>query len=181
MRNRVRRCAEAVAYARRCPVARVYEIWASRCVICNVAPWMLERYSWLGRMQVGHLVPGDPSAGFEPMCRKCNRFLGARALSARTGAEVLRRSRAYWIRMRMREEAWMHMAVDERGYGTGGADETPGRQRVLDRFEEEKRERREEREGAGGRADPRGDGLPAERADGGVVLEDAAQERNPEG
>lgn len=178
-RNRMRRLAEAVAYARRCPLGRVYEIWQSRCAVCNVAPWMLERYGWLGRMQVGHLKPGDPDAGFAPMCRKCNQFLGVRALTEQTGGEVLRRSRQYWVRMRMRIEAWMHTRADERGYGVGGVNESPGRQKKLDRFEEEQRERRTDREGASGCTDPGGDGLPTERPNDGVVLADAPQERHP--
>lgn len=168
-----------LAYDRGCTPADAVRCQSSRCVVCNVPPWTLARYR-LGPMQIGHLVPGDASGGFEPMCRQCNRYLGVRRLTAETGREVLRRSRRYWSRLQMRDELWMHTDVDERGYGFGGVNETPGRQRKLDAFEEEQRARREQREGASGRPDSGGYGLPVVRSDDGVVLEDAPQERHPE-
>jgi hypothetical protein len=168
-----------IAAVRRCTLETVIRCQSSRCVVCNVAPWTLARYR-LGPMHVGHLVPGDEAGGFEPMCKKCNTYLGARKLTAETGREVLRRSRRYWSRLRMRDEAWMHADVDERGYGFGGVNEPPGRQRKLEAFGEEQRARREQREGAGGQPDPSGDGLPVVGQDGGVVLANAPQERNPE-
>lgn len=129
-----------------CDAATYHRCRSSRCVICNVAPWTVARYLHKV-MQVGHLVPGDAAGGFEPMCPKCNRYLGARRLTQVTGREVLHRSRHYWSWVQMRAEAWQHTDVDERGYGFGGLSESPGRQRKLDAFEEEKHARREQREG----------------------------------
>ena len=160
------------AWQRGCDEATVYRCRAGRCVICNVAPWVLARYH-LGSMQVGHLVPGDANGGFEPMCKKCNRFLGVRALTQKTGREVLFKARRYWSRLQLRNEAWVHTDVDERGYGIGGVSETPGRQRRLDAFNEQ-------REGARRRSDSGSDGLPAVGSNDSVVLPDAPDERHPE-
>lgn len=168
-----------IAYERGCTPADAIRCQSSRCIICNVPPWTLARYR-LGPMQVGHLVPGDASGGYEPMCRQCNRYLGARRLTVETGREVLRRARRYWSRLQMRDEAWMHTDVDDRGFGFGGLSEPPGRQRKLDAFEGEQRARREHRTGSSGQSDPSGDGLPVVGPDDGVVLENAPEERNPE-
>lgn len=178
-RSDTRYALHRIAYRRGCTLADVVRCRSSRCVICNVAPWTLERYR-LGPMNVGHLVPDDASGGFEPMCKKCNRFLGVRSLTEETGREVLRRARRYWSRLQMRDEAWQHTDVNERGYGFGGVSEPPGRQRKLDGYVEEQRERRSDRERQSGRADSGGDGLPPERSDDSVVLENPAPERNPE-
>lgn len=165
-----------IIYSRGCDYATFYRCRHGRCIICNVPPWTLERYR-LGPMQVGHLVPGDASGGFEPMCKKCNRYLGARTLTEKTGREVLRRSRRYWSRLQLRDEAWQHTDVDERGYGQGGVNDSPGRARVLEAFDAE---RRKHSEGQGGCTDFGGPTIPALGQDVSVVLEKLAERGHSE-
>ena len=123
------------------PRSEVFRCRSSRCIVCNIPPWLLRRYfsDSRGTMNVGHVRPDGEAV--EPMCCKCNRFLGSRALTEKTGREVLRRARRYWSHIRMRDEPWIHTDVDERGRGVGGVDEPAGRQRRLDAFEEERNER----------------------------------------
>lgn len=165
-----------IAHRRGCDQQTVIRCQSSRCIICNVPPWTLARYR-MGPMHVGHLVPGDSSGGFEPMCKVCNRYLGARTLTEQTGQEVLRRARRYWSRLQLRDEIWMHTDVDEQGYGYGGVNDSPGRARVLEAFDAE---RRKHSEGQGGRTDFGGPTIPALGQDVSVVLEKLAERGHSE-
>lgn len=90
---------------------------STRCTICGLPTYLLrvhqDRGPWyywfLGsreagwRLELDHIVPGDKTGGFRPLCHGCNHYRGA---CRHTDDECLREATYQWQRVRYTRFLW---------------------------------------------------------------------------